>query len=225
MAQQLFFNNSTEIHRMSRYLCILDFEANCAETKEEMSRLHMDNEVIEFPSVLVEVLSDGTTKKISEFQVYVKPRNTPILTNFCTELTKITQDKVDAGVTFPVALKMHEDWLKANIPDYYKMVGDDKVLIITCGRWDLSVMAPKEYVNWNIKPSKIYARFVNIKDDFEKFYHTKSHSMMNQLNFLQLTHEGTHHSGIDDCKNISNIAIRMINDGLAFENFHVSKIK
>ena len=127
---------------MIKYICVLDFEANCAENMKE---LHMDNEIIEFPSVLwkYSCSENATITKISEFQMYCKPKNTPNLTPFCTELTKITQDKIDYGVPFPSALKCHELWLRNNIPNFDNVSQSNDVMIFTCGEWDLATMAPK----------------------------------------------------------------------------------
>jgi ERI1 exoribonuclease 3 len=207
---------------MSKYICVLDFEANCAE---DLKALGMDNEVIEFPSVLLKV--DGiTVTKIGEFQLYCKPKHTPILTPFCKELTKITQDKVDVGVSFPDALKQHEMWLRSNIPDFDEHVKLNKFVIITCGRWDLAVMAPKEYQNYNIKNvHSIYKRFINIKQDFCTFYKKKKQlGMDGMLNELKLKLDGTHHCGLDDCRNISKIVIKMFTDGMMFDTMNVVNI-
>jgi len=42
--------------------------------------------------------------------------------------------------------------------------------------------------------------------------------MAGMLNYLRLPLEGRHHSGIDDCRNISRIARQMLKDGASFEN-------
>ena len=65
-------------------------EATCDENTKVSPQ-----EIIEFPSVL---LNTKTLEIVDEIQIYVKPRVHPKLTNFCTELTGITQDKTDAGV-------------------------------------------------------------------------------------------------------------------------------
>lgn len=48
---------------------------------------------------------------------------------------------------------------------------------------------------------------------FTLFYKIKSGTMVEMLNHLNIELEGFHHSGIDDCRNISKIMIRMIEDG------------
>ena len=73
------------------YICVYDFECTCDNKKKLESQ-----EIIEFPVVIIDVKN----KKIkSIFQTYVKPTIEPVLTPFCTELTGITQEQVDAGVS------------------------------------------------------------------------------------------------------------------------------
>jgi len=66
-----------------RYLIVLDFEATCDDVEQLQ-----DQEIIEFPSVLVDT-STGTV--VDEFQTYVRPIKNPKLRPFCTKLTGITQ--------------------------------------------------------------------------------------------------------------------------------------
>ncbi len=213
-----------------KYICVLDFEANCAENMKE---LHMDNEVIEFPSVLWKYNSTpnvehvNTLTKISEFQMFCKPKHTPTLTPFCIELTKITQDKVNSGVPFPVALKQHELWLRKNIPDFDKMFHSGNIMIMTCGEWDMATMAPKEYKNYNIKNvHPIYLKYVNVKREFTGFYKIGSKfGMVKMLEYLNLHLDGTHHSGIDDCRNISKIMVKLFQDGHMYENMMIRYVK
>ena len=205
--------------RMSivKYICVLDFEANCTD---DTKKVGMDNEVIEFPSVLWK-LENGKLTNLSEFQLFCKPKNTPILTDFCKKLTGITQDQVDAGTSFPKALKNHELWLRSNISDFDTNVQNSNVIIVTCGDWDLNVMAPKEYKNHKIDPHSVYTKYVNIKDEFTKFYNISNSGMADMLTRLKIPLEGKHHSGIDDCRNISKILIQMFNDGYTYERFNI----
>jgi inhibitor of KinA sporulation pathway (predicted exonuclease) len=68
-----------------RFVCVLDFEATC-DSPVQLS----PPEIIEFPSVLLELVNDKYVVK-SEFQKFLKPQVNPLLTAFCTELTGITQ--------------------------------------------------------------------------------------------------------------------------------------
>ncbi|KAG0257676.1 hypothetical protein BG011_003837 [Mortierella polycephala] len=95
------------LHKNSRYdyyLCF-DVEATC----EKGFSFEFPNEVIEFPVVLL----DGSSLEIvNEFHSYVRPTNRPILSDFCKELTGITQETIDNAPTFTEVLALFEDWLK-----------------------------------------------------------------------------------------------------------------
>ncbi|KAJ7428134.1 ERI1 exoribonuclease 2 isoform X2 [Willisornis vidua] len=65
------------------FLVVLDFEATCWRDGERRGP-----EIIEFPAVL---LNTSTGEIESEFHTYVQPQEHPILSEFCTELTGITQ--------------------------------------------------------------------------------------------------------------------------------------
>ncbi len=113
--------------------------------------------------------------------------------------------------------------LRYNIPDCDNNVNDMNILIVTCGHWDLNVMAIKEYKNHNISPHSVYARYANIKHDFAKLYKTSGkNGMVGMLTELGIPLEGKHHSGIDDCRNISKILIKMFQNGFTFEQFIIN---
>jgi hypothetical protein len=69
------------------YVVVIDFEATCAK---DMNALK-PQEIIEFPAVIVDCrrLTLGDS-----FHTYVKPVHHPILTEFCTSLTGISQEQV-----------------------------------------------------------------------------------------------------------------------------------
>ena len=69
------------------FYAILDFEATC-----ENNDRGWKNEIIEFPTVIVDA---KTLQTVDEFREFVKPVLNPTLTTFCTELTGITQDTID----------------------------------------------------------------------------------------------------------------------------------
>ena len=67
-----------------RYLLVLDFEATCGESGFPRDQM----EVIEFPTLVYDL---DERKEVGRFHEYVKPVIRPQLTEFCTELTGITQ--------------------------------------------------------------------------------------------------------------------------------------
>lgn len=196
---------------MIKYLCVLDFEATCHENVIKPTQ-----EIIEFPSVLYK-LSDSKIEFISEFSRYVKPVLENKLSLFCTKLTGISTDKVENAEPIEKVYKDHFEWLTSNTEH------NQEVYIVTCGSWDLSVMLPKEISNKKLPIYSVYKRYINIKDEFERFYKKKAGGMVGMLDHLNIKLEGRHHSGIDDTRNISKILVKMIEDG--HEDFSINYVK
>ena len=193
---------------MIRYICILDFEATCWNDNgigignKDKSQI----EIIEFPSILYK-LQNNKLEKIGEFHEYVKPIIHPILSEFCVKLTGIKQETVDKADIFPNVFNRHYKWLSSSIPNL------DNLLFLTCGAWDLKIQLPRELNNKRLKKNEAYLNFINIKDEFEYFYKSKAYGMDGMLKYLKMSLDGKHHSGIDDCRNISKILIKMVEDG------------
>ena len=150
------------------YLCILDFEATCWENSSNKEQM----EIIEFSSVLYKITetnnpSNATYEFISEFSEYVKPTINPQLSKFCTELTGITQDTVNAADTFEVVYCKHIKWLNTVVPY------NSKFIFATCGKWDLQIQLLRELRNKSYKPNKWYTYFIDVKNELEIFYKIK----------------------------------------------------
>ena len=90
------------------YIVVFDFECICNKDSNEEYKVQ---EIIEFPAVII----DCNKKQIVKaFQTYVKPTEYPELSEFCTELTGITQEQVDGGVNMQTALLMFHEFLSRN---------------------------------------------------------------------------------------------------------------
>ena len=89
------------------FICVYDFECTCTNDKANPLQTQ---EVIEFPIVVIDVRQKAI---VAEFQTYVKPEIDTQLTPFCTELTGITQEQVDAGIPLAEALNQAHAFLEA----------------------------------------------------------------------------------------------------------------
>lgn len=186
-------------------ICVLDFEATCEEGVK-----HFGHEIIEFPSVLLRWnVEKENYVKISEFQEFVLPLKNPELTDFCKKLTGIKQEWVDAGSDFPDVINAHLQWL------VQESIGEGReVMIMTCGWWDLCEMLPLDCQRWSLFPEPVYRTVFNVKMAFlEHTGLTKGYGMARMLDHLGIKLEGRHHSGIDDCRNIAKIIIKLIDQG------------
>lgn len=190
-------------------LIVLDFEATC-----ERNQSLKPQEIIEFPSVLVDLKTESL---VDEFQSFVKPVAHPTLTPFCIELTGIQQSDVNDAPSFSEALAAHQAWLEG-----HQALDDEDTLMLTCGDWDLNVMLPEQcriaQIDYSGLPS-MYHRWVNIKQVFAGLKGTKKGhlGMVGMLRALDLPLRGRHHRGIDDCYNIAYIALALRSLGARFE--------
>lgn len=184
-----------------KHLLVLDFEATCCDDNL-FPRTEM--EIIEFPICVVDV---KTRRIIDEYHSYVKPELHTILTEFCTNLTGIKQTTVDNARVISIVLSEVEEFIK-KYPDS---------VFVTCGDWDLKKMLPTQVLRENIKVNSRLSNWLNIKNEFKKCYGKKGHGMVDMLNDLKLPLVGHHHSGIDDARNIAQIAIKMISQKHKFE--------
>ena len=201
---------------MEYYLCVLDFEATCWDDnykpKSEM-------EIIEFPSVLYKINEQNSTYIfISEFQEYVKPSKNDV-SEFCTELTGITQTMVEFAPSFSDVYNKHIEWLNTNVP------ADKTFIIATCGHWDLRTQIHRDIKNHKLKLHSYYYYYINVKDEYENFYKMKARGMPCMLESLGLTLDGRHHSGIDDTKNIAKIILHLISEGREYKHFIINQSK
>jgi inhibitor of KinA sporulation pathway (predicted exonuclease) len=152
---------------------------------------------------------------IAEFQVYVRPEINPVLTEFCTNLTGITQDQVDGGLDFEEALKKAVEFLGE-----YELTDTNAHktwAFVTCGDWDLRKMLPQQAQSRNVKLPIMFSQWINVKKSFEKLYKQKPGGMKGMLEILDLPLEGRHHSGIDDCRNIATVVRKILSEGFEFQ--------
>ncbi|KZV99066.1 hypothetical protein EXIGLDRAFT_726539 [Exidia glandulosa HHB12029] len=202
-----------------QYLCILDFESTCG-AKSTSGWDRRKQEIIEFP-VLVYNLQTREVDHV--FHEYVRPTLQPKLTEFCTDLTGIEQGTVDGADPFIPVWKRFTSFVAEHLPE-----DPAAFAFLTCGGWDLKTMLPMQLAHAEAltkgKPPThsdygsytvpIYMqRWINIKTRFSSVYGAGAGGMAGMLQYLHLSLEGRHHSGIDDCKNIARIVSRMLDDG------------
>lgn len=184
------------------YLIVIDFEANCTENGKLSPQ-----EITEFPAVPICI----DTKSIMNdkiFHQYCKIDNK--LTPFATQLTGITQEMCDNGVSFKKSLKLFNKWCHEN-----KFTKKNSI-IVTCGNWDFLTAFPNQCKYSNVTIPNYCKDWVNVKDIYTQTYKKKSKSMVKMLDELNIKLEGNHHSGIDDSKNIAKICLKILEDGGVF---------
>ena len=170
-----------------RYL-IVDLEATCWDEGSVPSRM----ETIEVGAVML-ASEQGPIE--GEFDAFVRPIAEPILSEFCTALTSIGQDDVDAAATFPSVLQWLLDWVGHGAPFTWCSWGayDLKQLRADCRRHRIALPAPLE-------------RHLNLKREFARLLGVEPPTMKQALRLMSIPLEGRHHRGIDDARNIAKLA-------------------
>nr|XP_006820700.1 PREDICTED: 3'-5' exoribonuclease 1-like [Saccoglossus kowalevskii] len=183
------------------YLVVIDYEATC-EKENPTDYVH---EIIEFPVVLI---NSKTLKMEKEFRTFCRPVLHPKLSDFCTELTGITQAQVDGAPLFSDVLDQFENWLEEN-----KLGSEYSFAIVTDGPWDIICFLNVQCVLSQISFPEYARRWINIRKLFSNYYHTRRLKLTLMLDHLGMTFEGRQHSGIADCRNIARIMVKLLEDG------------
>ena len=171
---------------------IVDLEATCWEGHDK-SR----NETIEIGAVLI----NEQGQFLSEFEAFVKPLKFPILSDFCKNLTSITQANVDNAPYFSEVLEAFKSWFGHGQKDY---------VICSWGFYDRKQFESDCELHGL---DKSWLRpHISLKHQHGKLTGQKrALGMKRALEAEGLTLEGTHHRGIDDARNIAKIFVKYLN--------------
>ncbi|KAM3106388.1 exonuclease domain-containing protein [Phormidesmis sp. 146-33] len=178
---------------MPDFYLVLDLEATCCD-RESIPREQM--ETIEIGAVMVErktleAISSSYPQGVAEFQTFIRPVTHPGLTEFCTQLTSITQADVDSAPKFEEAMETFEQWL-ANYPNY---------LFCSWGKFDQ--LQIKKDCRLHEIPYPLGRKHFNLKTRFARSQRLKDRvPMLQALDLIQSPLEGTLHRGIDDARNL-----------------------
>ncbi|WP_309741827.1 3'-5' exonuclease [Chamaesiphon sp. OTE_20_metabat_361] len=173
-----------------QHILVVDLEATCCDL-QSIPRHQM--ETIEIGAVMV---ATESLEIVDEFQTFIKPLRHPILTEFCRQLTSITQSQVDTAPTFPDAIKLWQPWLAKF----------DKTIFGSWGDYDRKQLQQDSKYHRIDLPYPVSSNHVNLKEIFSTTQRlNKRHGMAQALNLAQIELTGTHHRGIDDARNISKL--------------------
>jgi len=172
-------------------IVVIDVEATCWQGKNPAEQT---NEIIE---IGICVLETATGERIAKDSIIVKPAFSTV-SDFCTELTTLTQADVDKGITFKEACQqlrkqyLSQQYTWASYGDY-----DRRQFERECR--DKSVGYPFGTSHINVK------NLLALTQIWEKEV-----GMATALDKLGLPLEGTHHRGVDDAWNIAKILAGLI---------------
>lgn len=175
--------------KMCKQILVIDFEATCCN---QNSFPRDESEIIEIGAVIADKLSGEI---ISEFQKFIKPIYHPNLTDFCKQLTKISQEDIDVAPFMKEVLSDMQNWLNAYSVEAWGSWGgyDERQLKREC--FAKKIINPLSHLS-----------HVNLKKEFALVHDLEKQLGLGQaLRFKKLRFSGTPHRGIDDAKNIARL--------------------
>lgn len=165
---------------------------------------------------------------LREFQRYVRPVEIPILSEYCTELTGITQDTVDKGDLLENVMEEFTKWMKEIIEAYGLILPKSKksnllgnCILCTWGNWDFLIQLKQECSRKKIRRPPFFNQWCDLKEVYsDKNAFKAKFSFGDALLHSNLQFEGRPHSGLDDAKMTAKLAAKMRQEGL---NLRVTK--
>lgn len=197
------------------YVIVIDFESTCWDTKDKQSKWQNLAEIIEFPAVLLNL---KTGKIEDEFHQYVMPVENPILSEFCTKLTGITQETVNSGIPLGTCIMLFKRWinqlsLKRKITFHKPSLGSTTCTFVTWSDWDLSMCLQNEAKRKQLRKPDVLSQWIDLRLCYRTFYQRKPQGLKGALAELGLSFTGREHSGIIDARNTANLVYQMVLDG------------
>ena len=185
---------SKKIQRLN----IIDIEATCWENgiTPDGQKQREASEIIEIGIVQVNL----DTLKIESKQSYlVKPTRYPVLSEYCTKLTGITNDMLDKeGTTIDYAIA--------------RMVSEFKTMKYEWGSWgDYDRTQFQRECQQKQLQYPFHKTHLNLKYILSMMVGVKvQRNVKGMLDFLHMKFEGSAHRGVDDAYNIANMFIETI---------------
>ena len=172
-------------------ILVVDIEATCWNGKIPAGQ---ESEIIE---IGISSLDIATGQPLEKDSILVKPTRSTV-SNFCTQLTTLTQEQVNQGITFDEACRILKKKYRAS-----------ERVWASYGEYDRNQFT-KQCQSFGLK-YPFGPRHINVKNLLAIMYALpKEVGMSRALEILNLPLEGTHHRGGDDAWNIAKILSHLI---------------
>ena len=208
-----------------RRLNVVDVESTCwagRDAPESPVGSKRSSEIIEIGICCIRLASNTGNQVEPEIehveQYYIRPIWFPKLSEFCTSLTKIKQDTVDAAPLWPDVLnQIRKDYGKSSLRDNpwvswgdYDRIMFDHMQENVWGDPD----RPEQYRDMNLWGRQ----HINLKTLHAVLMgRSKPMDVSGALHSIGEKFEGVPHCGKDDAFNIAKIALWIINNSRAFD--------
>ncbi|MFB8787760.1 MAG: 3'-5' exonuclease [Potamolinea sp.] len=172
-------------------ILVIDIEATCWEGAIPTGQ---ESEIIEIGICTVELAS---RRRLEKESILVKPERSTV-SNFCTQLTTLTQEQVEQGIVFAEACSIlkqkyrSQERIWASYGDY--------------DRLQFERQCQSRYISYPFG-----SRHINVKSLLAIIHCLPREVGMGQaLELINLPLEGTHHRGVDDAWNIAAILLELL---------------
>ena len=172
-------------------IIVIDVESTCWQGKVPPGEI---NEIIEIGVCPIDTKSGNL---LNSRGILVRPEHSTI-SEYCTQLTTLTQEDIDTGITFREAcsILVNDYKTKDRVWASYGYYDMDQ-FEIQCERDNVQYPFSNSHIN-----VKILFAVVNSLP--------KRVGMTEALKILKIPLEGIHHRGIDDAQNIANILSKIL---------------
>lgn len=168
-----------------KYYLIVDLECTCCN---DDSFPRNERETIEIGAVMVDA---STFEQVDKWMTFIKPVRHTKLTDFCTQLTSITQEDVDGAPLFLEAIQEFQKWIN-QYPNF---------VFCSWGDFDKRQLRNEGASHGINNPAG--STHVNLKKEFSKKQNLpRKYGMEGAVKLIGGKLEGTHHRGIDDACNM-----------------------
>ncbi|WXL27478.1 exonuclease domain-containing protein [Ectopseudomonas mendocina] len=173
---------------MSNWL-VIDLEATTEEGGWPVSEM----EIIEIGACII---SDNG-HELGQFQRLVRPTRRPQLTQFCQQLTHISQSEIDSAAPLPQVWSAFELWLSGfsnNLTGWVSWGDYDRKQLVVEWRQHKLSSALEQLQHYNLKQRFASARHL-----------TSPVSLKNALQLAGLTFNGQQHRALTDARNTARL--------------------
>lgn len=189
------------------YYAVLDFECTCDRQG------WLAHEIIEFPVVFLNAI---TLEVDMVFRRFVRPAERPRLTDFCRELTGISQADVDAAKPLRrVMAEFHEFLREHSLVGRRSDRSADLWLFCICadGPWDLRKFLRPECHRKRIRLEEYWRTWVDVRAAVSQEVGCGRTGISQMLHRWGMDFEGRPHSGLDDARNIARLVEELLRRG------------
>ncbi|WP_236040561.1 3'-5' exonuclease [Marinobacter nauticus] len=176
-------------------LLIIDLEATCRENRQAPNGEAQSNDNME----IIEIGCALATREavlLDTRSFLVRPIRHPVLSEFCTGLTSITQEVVDEAPAFPGAIQAMNAWL-GDLPDNF--------IWCSWGNYDRLHLEAQSQEH-DARPAVLAFPHLNLKRIWRRTTGQKrKNGFAHALAFHGLEFEGHHHRGVDDARNMTRV--------------------